>query len=118
VSKIPNLFGYFRAKVPSPRVKDSAKSIVLNLFHFVHHSDFLQHHGSPLSVAWQLVAHVSCGRRGKDGMSLRRNADGATFAEWRGFAITLFNTNCLEIRAKNLEVSEKVPIFAPSEHEF
>ena len=42
------------------------KEVALILFHFIHRSDFLQHHSSPLGIAWQLVAHVTCGRRGKD----------------------------------------------------
>ena len=51
------------------------------LFHFVHRSDFLQHHGGPLGIAGLLVARVSCGIGGKDGVGLRCNVDGEAFAE-------------------------------------
>jgi hypothetical protein len=37
------------------------------LFHFVHRSDFLQHHGGPLGIAGLLVARASTGSQDTHG---------------------------------------------------
>ena len=62
------------------------------LFHFVHRSDFLQHHGGPLGIAGLLVARVSCGSGRKDGVGLLCNVDGEAFAEGEE-RITLYSLN-------------------------